>query len=56
MKIDRIRGWFGYPVESQELLVDGVTAVDSGGAPRDGWPDATVARVFIHEAVKVDLA
>lgn len=30
MKSDRIRGWFSYPVESQELLLDGATAVASG--------------------------
>jgi hypothetical protein len=27
MKSDRTRGWFSYPVESQELLLDGATAV-----------------------------
>ena len=26
MKNDRVRGWFSYPVESQELLLDGATA------------------------------
>jgi hypothetical protein len=27
MKSDRTRGWFSYPVESQELLLDGATAI-----------------------------
>lgn len=27
MKDDRVRGWFSYPVESQELLLDGATAL-----------------------------
>jgi hypothetical protein len=27
MKSDRTRGWFSYPVESQELLLDGATAL-----------------------------
>jgi len=27
MKNDRVRGWFSYPVESQELLIDGATAM-----------------------------
>jgi hypothetical protein len=27
MKSDRTRGWFSYPVESQELLLDGATAM-----------------------------
>lgn len=30
LKSDRVRGWFSYPVESQELLLDGATAVASG--------------------------
>jgi hypothetical protein len=27
MRTDRTRGWFSYPVESQELLLDGATAI-----------------------------
>lgn len=27
MKDERVRGWFSYPVESQELLLDGATAI-----------------------------
>ena len=30
MKDDHVRGWFSYPVESQELLLDGATAVAAG--------------------------
>ena len=30
MKDERVRGWFSYPVESQELLLDGATAVAAG--------------------------
>jgi hypothetical protein len=30
LKNDRVRGWFSYPVESQELLIDGTTAVAAG--------------------------
>ncbi len=30
MKDDRVRGWFSSPVESQELLLDGATAVAAG--------------------------
>lgn len=30
MKDDRVRGWFSYPVESEELLIDGATAVAAG--------------------------
>jgi len=30
LKDDRVRGWFSYPLESQELLLDGATAVASG--------------------------
>lgn len=30
LKDDRVRGWFSYPVESQELLLDGATAVAAG--------------------------
>jgi hypothetical protein len=30
LKDDRVRGWYSYPVESQELLLDGATAVASG--------------------------
>ncbi len=30
LKSDRVRGWFSYPVESQELLLDGATALASG--------------------------
>ena len=30
MKNERVRGWFTYPVESQELLLDGATAVAAG--------------------------
>lgn len=30
LKDDRVRGWFSYPVESQELLIDGATAIASG--------------------------
>ena len=30
LKSDRVRGWFSYPVESQELLLDGATAIASG--------------------------
>jgi hypothetical protein len=36
MKNDRVRGWFSYPVESQELLIDGATAV-AGGAGIVYW-------------------
>jgi hypothetical protein len=30
LKDDRVRGWYSYPVESQELLLDGATALASG--------------------------
>ena len=30
LKDDRVRGWFSYPVESQELLLDGATALAAG--------------------------
>ncbi len=30
MKDDHVRGWFSYPLESQELLIDGATAVAAG--------------------------
>jgi hypothetical protein len=30
MKNRGVRGWFSYPVESQELLLDGATAVAAG--------------------------
>jgi len=30
LKDDRVRGWFSYPVESEELLLDGATAVAAG--------------------------
>lgn len=30
LKNERVRGWFTYPVESEELLIDGATAVASG--------------------------
>src|SRR6185437_11242857 len=30
LKSDRVRGWFSYPVESQELLIDGATALAGG--------------------------
>ncbi len=30
LKDDRVRGWFSYPVESEELLLDGATALASG--------------------------
>lgn len=30
LKNDRVRGWFSYPVESQELLLDGATALAAG--------------------------
>ncbi|MGA2268573.1 MAG: beta-galactosidase trimerization domain-containing protein [Bryobacteraceae bacterium] len=30
LKNERVRGWFSYPVESQELLLDGATAVAAG--------------------------
>ena len=30
MKDERVRGWFSYPVESQELLLDGATALAAG--------------------------
>jgi hypothetical protein len=36
MKSDRTRGWFSYPVESQELLLDGATAV-AGSAGLVYW-------------------
>src|SRR3954451_11348581 len=36
MKSDRTRGWFSYPVESQELLLDGATAL-AGGAGIVYW-------------------
>src|SRR5207249_8840532 len=36
MKNDRVRGWFSYPVESQELLLDGATAL-AGGAGIVYW-------------------
>jgi hypothetical protein len=36
MKSDRTRGWFSYPVESQELLLDGATAI-AGGAGIVYW-------------------
>jgi hypothetical protein len=42
LKDDRVRGWFSYPVESQELLLDGATAV-AGGA---GICDWGVSRFF----------
>lgn len=30
LKNERVRGWFSYPVESQELLLDGATAIAAG--------------------------
>jgi len=36
MKSDRTRGWFTYPVESQELLLDGATAI-AGSAGLKYW-------------------
>jgi len=36
MKSDRTRGWFSYPVESQELLLDGATAI-AGSAGVKYW-------------------
>jgi hypothetical protein len=36
MKSDRVRGWFSYPVESEELLLDGATAL-AGGAGVVYW-------------------
>ncbi len=36
MKNERVRGWFSYPVESEELLIDGATAV-AGGAGIVYW-------------------
>jgi hypothetical protein len=36
MATDRTRGWFSYPVESQELLLDGATAI-AGGAGIVYW-------------------
>jgi len=30
LKDERVRGWFSYPVESQELLLDGATAIAAG--------------------------
>jgi hypothetical protein len=30
MKNERVRGWFSYPVESEELLIDGATAAAAG--------------------------
>ncbi len=30
LKDDRVRGWFSYPLESEELLIDGATAVAAG--------------------------
>ncbi len=36
LKDDRVRGWFSYPVESQELLLDGATAL-AGGAGVVYW-------------------
>src|SRR6185369_2970736 len=36
MASDRTRGWFSYPVESQELLLDGATAI-AGGAGIVYW-------------------
>jgi hypothetical protein len=36
MKNDRVRGWFSYPLESQELLLDGATAL-AGGAGVVYW-------------------
>jgi hypothetical protein len=36
MKNDRVRGWFSYPVESEELLIDGATAM-AGGAGIVYW-------------------
>jgi hypothetical protein len=36
MKDDRVRGWFSYPVESQELAMDGATAI-AGGAGIVYW-------------------
>ena len=36
MKSDRVRGWFSYPLESQELEMDGATAI-AGGAGIVYW-------------------
>jgi hypothetical protein len=30
LKNDRVRGWFSYPVESEELLIDGATGLAAG--------------------------
>jgi hypothetical protein len=34
----------------------GAPAESAGANAQDGWPDLTVPRVFIHEALRVDLA
>ncbi len=34
MKDQTMRGWFSYPVESQELLIDGATAMAAGVGTR----------------------
>jgi hypothetical protein len=45
LKDDKVRGWFSYPVESQELLIDGATATAAGaglvywGLPRFFYQD-----------------
>lgn len=36
MRNERVRGWFSYPVESEELLLDGATAL-AGGAGLVYW-------------------
>ncbi len=36
MKNERVRGWFSFPVESEELLIDGATAL-AGGAGMVYW-------------------
>ena len=49
----RIRVPQGRSVKSVSLLRSGQALPL---APREGWLDVTVPRVWIHEAVKVDLA
>ncbi len=46
MKDDHMRGWFTYPVESQELLLDGATAI-TGGAGICYWG---LSRFFYEQA------
>lgn len=52
MKNERVRGWFSYPVESEELLLDGATAL-AGNAGLKYWG---LSRFFYQQKPPTDFA